>query len=57
MKPIQMYTSSDPPRIIASRYENYFRIDYTIAQSLCRPQHMFNSIKTMESIRSLVKNC
>ncbi|CAF1083469.1 unnamed protein product [Rotaria sordida] len=40
-------------RSIKQNYQNYFRIDYTIHESVCKPNHMFNTSRTIESLEYL----
>ncbi|CAF4045263.1 unnamed protein product, partial [Rotaria sp. Silwood2] len=40
-------------RSLKQYYQNYFRIDYTIVESVCKPKHMFNTSATIQSLEYL----
>jgi len=37
-----------------SKYDYYFRIDYTIINGVCQPLHLFNTTETIHSIENIV---
>ncbi|CAF4989724.1 unnamed protein product [Rotaria sp. Silwood1] len=41
------------PRSIKQYYQNYFRIDYTILETVCKPNSMFNTTATIQSLEYL----